>query len=129
MPMRKPESVLMYLNAKQIAEICRVDLATARRWRRGAICPPQSALILLDLFYSGNLGILDPAWAHWKLSGGLLCSPENWTCTPGDVRAIQFYETQIATFRAENRQLKASLVERQYEDQPLPSQWEFRAAK
>lgn len=116
---------LKYLTAKQIAAICGVDLATARRWRRQAICPPRSALILLEMVYSGDLGLLDPAWKGWVLRRGVLCSPENWTCTPGDVRAIQFHEAQIAVYRAENRQLKASLTERQYEDQPTPEQWEY----
>src|SRR6185312_1983157 len=88
---------LKSLTVKEICEICRVDPATARRWRRQATCPPKTAQMLL----LGDLGILDPAWAGWVLRRGLLCSPENWTCTPGDVRAMQLKEAQVQASRRE----------------------------
>lgn len=121
---------LSALSAKDIARICRVDVTTARRWLRGAHCPPPEALILLELVYSGDLGILDPAWAGWVLRRGQLCSPENWTCTPGDVRAMQLKEAQVRAYRRETLALRAELDALEgrapwLDEQPLPEQWEI----
>jgi hypothetical protein len=106
---------------KEIARICKVDLATARRWKRGATCPPQSALMLLY----GDLGAFDPAWAGWRLCNGALYSPENWRATPGDVLSIQLTQAQLAAYRHETLQLRATLAALEFEEQPLPTQWEI----
>jgi hypothetical protein len=120
--MADPSSPFYGLSAKDIARICKVDLATARRWRRGATCPPESALMLL----SGDLGYLDPAWRGWKVRGGQLVSPENWIATPGDVLSIQLTQAQLSTYRSENRALKAALEAAEldtFESQPEPGDW------
>jgi len=109
-------------SVNEIAQICGVDLSTARRWKRGATCPPQSALVLL----SRDLGYLDPAWRGWTLCNGTLVSPENWIATPGDVLSIQLTQAQLSAYRNENRALKAeveALAAGYYEDQPSPENW------
>lgn len=121
---------LSALSAKDIARICRVDLTTARRWLRGAHCPPPEALILLELVYTGDLGFLDPAWAGWVLRRGLLCSPENWIATPGAVRAMQLKEAQVRTLTQELMELRVELAALQgkapwLDEQPTPEQWEL----
>jgi len=55
-----------------------VDLATARREARGNL--PAQKPLNANL---GDLGCFDPAWAGWRLSRGLLISPEGWEATPG----------------------------------------------
>jgi len=115
--MLRPDDILYGLPIKEIARICKVDLTTARRWKRGAKCPPQTALMVL----SGDLGWLDPAWEGWRLVGGRIVSPEGWAATPGDVMMVQLAQMTLATYREENRQLKQRLAALEYEEQPVPS--------
>lgn len=124
--MLDPKEALFGLSAKHIAHICGVDLTTARRWKRGAICPPQSALALL----TGDLGFLDPAWAGWTIREGLLVSPENWRLTMGDVLASRLHEAQLAAWRREVSMMKARVLELETkgygEDQPTPDSWDVQ---
>lgn len=117
------------LSAKHIAAVCGVDLATARRWKRGATCLPKAAALIL----ARDLGCFHPRWAGWVINDrGELCSPENWIATPGDVLSIQLVQAQLATYRSENRALKQALAAEdisKYEEQPMPDQWEFGIAK
>lgn len=119
--MRTPPAALYGWNVKDIARICRVSLKTAQRWKAGQSVPPESALMLLR----GDLGAFDPAWAGWCVRRGQLISPENWIATPGDVLSIQLTQAQLAAYRHENRQLRLSLSEMEFEEQPLPGQWEI----
>lgn len=124
--MSHPSSPLYGIPVKDIARICGVDLSTARRWKREATCPPKTALMLL----TGDLGMLHPDWAGWTLKRGLLCSPEGWEATPGHVRGLQMINATLAAYRSENASLKSAVrhleAERdKFDDQPLPSQWEF----
>jgi hypothetical protein len=124
--MLDPKEVLFGLSIKHIAEACAVDLTTARRWKRGAICPPQSALWVL----TGDLGHLDPAWTGWKLSRGCLCSPENWLIYVNDVLAVPLLRLQLAAYQSENRALKRDLADAEanrLEEQPLADDWAIPA--
>ena len=111
--MGKPHSCLYGIPVKEIARICRVDLSTARRWKRGAICPPQTAVWILE----GDLGCFDPAWARWRIQSGDLVSPEGWAITVNDVLATPLLRAQLATYMTENRKLRG-LAESFAEDQP-----------
>lgn len=120
--MADPSSPCYGLSTKDIARICKVDLATARRWKRGATCLPETARMILE----GDLGCMDPAWRGWRLSRGTLISPENWIATPGDVLSIQLTQAQLAAYRHENKALRIALDEADIpEAQPLPGQWEI----
>jgi hypothetical protein len=123
--MLRPDDILYGLNVNEIAARCGVDLATARRWKRGATCPPQTALMLL----ARDLGCFHPRWKGWQISErGELCSPENWIATPGDVLSIQLVQAQLATYRSENRALKQALAAEdaeKYEEQPAPGDWQI----
>lgn len=113
------------LSVKDIVRICKVDPATARRWKRGAYCLPYTARALL----SRDLGHFDPRWEGWTINAvGELVSPEGWRATTGDVLSIQLTQMQLSTYRTENGMLKKALKEadaQQYEEQPLPHQWEI----
>lgn len=54
--------------AEEIARRCRVDVATARRWKRGATRMPKTSAMIL----AGDLGCFDPAWCGWTLRAGKL---------------------------------------------------------
>lgn len=110
-----------------IAAICGVDLSTARRWLRGASCPPPAALTLLQLMRKRDIGCFHAAWRGWTINPrGELCSPENWIATPGDVLSIQFLQAQLASWRLEAMKLREELAGPQMENQPAPDQWEFK---
>lgn len=111
-----PHSCLSFWSVKDIADLCGVDLSTARRWKRGAICLPESARKLLE----GDLGCMAPEWRGWIIRGGELLSPEGWSITVNDVLASPLLRTQLAVYQAENRELRA--VQESMEEQPLPGE-------
>lgn len=127
--MLDPKEVFFGIPIKQIVEICQVDVTTARRWVRGATCPPQHVLLYLHARYYQDLGVIDPDWRGWKLRHGCLISPEGWQMTMGDVLASRLHEAQLAAWRLEVGNLRAQLLEAQrqgYEDQPLPTEWDVQ---
>lgn len=115
--MAHPDSPLYGINIKEIARICRVDLTTARRWKRGARCPPKSALLLI----LADLGAFDPEWRGWKIRGGKLISPEGWEITIGDVLALPLTRQMLAAYKSELNRMKAELLLTQ--EQPVPDVW------
>jgi len=124
--MLRPDDILYGLNVNEIARICKVDITTARRWKRRAKRPPETALMIL----SGDLGHLDPAWEGWTVRNGFLISPEGWEAAPGHVRAMKMMQATLGTYRRENQALKSEirqfLKERdELEDQPAPDAWEY----
>ena len=123
--MLDPKEVLYGLPINEIARLANVDLTTARRWKRGATCPPQSALSLL----TGDLGYFDPAWQGWKLRNGSLWSPEGWGIRMSDVLASRLHEAQLAAWRVEVRVLRARVAELEMtnlDEQPTPDQWDIQ---
>lgn len=116
---------LFGFSVKHIAEVCQVDITTARRWKRGAICPPIGAIALLN----GDLGFLDPLWSGWKLCRGALFSPESWEITKNDVLATPLLRHQLAAYQSENRALKRDLADalvNRLEEQPRPEDWDVQ---
>jgi hypothetical protein len=127
--MLDPKEVFFAIPIKQIVEICGVDITTARRWKRGATCPPQHMLRYLSARYYEDLGFLDPDWRGWKLRRGNLISPEGWEMTMGDVLASRLHEAQLACWRLEVSKMRTQLTEAErqgYEDQPTPDCWDVQ---
>lgn len=127
--MLDPKDVFYGLPIKEIARICEVDITTARRWKRGAICPPQYVLLYLQAKVSGDLSFLDPAWRGWKLLKGHLYSPESWCISMSDVLASRLHEAQLAAWRIEVRKLREQLANAEVnrlEEQPTPDQWDVQ---
>ena len=123
-----PKNLFSYLPIKQIAEICGVDITTARRWKRGAICPPQHVLDYLHAKATGNLGFIDPAWRGWVLRNGHLVSPEGWEMSMSDVLASRLHEAQLAAWRLEVAKMRAELAAaqvKQLDEQPRPEDWDL----
>jgi hypothetical protein len=121
--MAKVPEELYGIPVSELARICHVDLATARRWKRGATCPPRTAILLL----SRDLGIFDEKWKGWTINGGELVSPEGWIIARGDVLVSPLQRQRMAAFESENRRLKEQLADLEKgpvpEDQPEPDQW------
>ena len=105
-----PPSECYGIRAADIARICGVDIATARRWKRGACRMPESARKLLAC----DLGCFAQSWRGWVIRGGTLISPEGWQLEPGDVLSIPLMRAQISAYQAKERQMQ------RMEEQPLP---------
>ena len=111
--MGKAHSVLYGLPVKRIASICHVDLSTARRWKRGAICPPFSSLALLQ----GDLGAFGEYWRGWRVRGEEIVSPDGWCIRRDDALSVPLLIGQIGALQQELSKLKGDDIE----EQPLPS--------
>jgi len=120
--MVRPPPELYGFSISEIAQICRVSLKTASRWKAGQTVPPATSLMIL----SGDLGILDPLWSGWRVRGGALFSPEGWEITRGDVLAVPLERRALETARAEVRRMKQDLTA---QEQPLPDSWPEWVAK
>jgi hypothetical protein len=104
------KSLCYGIPAEVIARICCVDVATARRWKRGATQMPKTSAMIL----AGDLGCFTPAWRGWRLAGDKLISPEGWEITTGDVLSIPLLRAQISAYQAKERTVNAM------EEQPAP---------
>jgi hypothetical protein len=115
--MAQRENPLYSITIKEIARICHVNLTTARRWKRGARCPPKSALLLI----CGDLIAFDREWRGWRVREGKLISPEGWEITVGDVLALPLMRQQLAAYQTELKRIQGELLLTQ--EQPVPSAW------
>jgi Phage protein len=94
---RHENSVLYGIRAEAIAELCRVDIATARRWKSGASRLPHAARALI----TGDLGAFSPAWQDWRIKGDALISPNGWQINRDDALAVPLLLGQVKALRAE----------------------------
>lgn len=106
-------SELYGISVNEIARICGVDLSTARRWKRGAICPPKTALV----FLSADLGAFDPQWRGWCLRHGCLISPEGWEISRNDVLSAPLLRAQLSAYQAA---LREAHEQHALDEQPEP---------
>jgi hypothetical protein len=107
-----PPSECYGIRAADIARICGVDVATARRWKRGTRRMPESARKILAC----DLGCFAQSWRGWAIRGGKLVSPEGWQLEPGDVLSIPLMRAQISAYQAKERSANA------LDEQPLPAE-------
>ena len=115
--MAHPSSPLYGRTINDIARICHVDLTTARRWKRGARCPPKMALLLI----LGDIGAFDSNWCGWQARDGKLISPEGWEISVNEVLAVPLMRQQIAAYQSELRRIEQRVLLMQ--EQPLPTEW------
>jgi hypothetical protein len=109
-------SYLYGISVSELARICHVDLATARRWKRGATCPPKTALLIL----ARDLGCFSEFWRGWTVNGEDLVSPDGWCVNRNDALIVPLMHSQISALRAEIRALKDEAAG--MDEQPLPGE-------
>ena len=115
--MASPQNPFYGITIKEIARICHVDLTTARRWKRGARCPPKSALLLI----CADLGCFSAEWSGWRVKGQDLVSPEGWRIARGQVMIVPLMRQQIAAYEVELKRLREEVV--LIQEQPVPEAW------
>ena len=85
------------IRAELIADLCKVDVATARRWKSGACKMPYTAAVLV----SGDLGAFSPLWQGWRIQGDAIVSPDGWQIRRDDALTVPLLLGQINALRAE----------------------------
>lgn len=114
--MRRVPAELYGISVSVLAAVCHVDLATARRWKRGATCPPKTALMIL----ARDLGCFSSEWRGWTVNGEDLVSPEGWCVNRNDALIVPLLQGQIAALRAKVAELEAT--SETLEEQPAPGE-------
>jgi len=122
---KKPPE-LYGIPVNEIARICCVSLKTANRWKDGQTVPPETAILVLRLRYSGDLSVLGPEWDGWSYRDGTLTSPDGWTITRNDALAVPLLHGQIQALRQKLESLEATHDD--LEDQPAPGDWDVQIA-
>lgn len=127
--MKRTRSVEFWPPAKEIARLFKVDITTARRWRRGAICPPLQVAQILD----GDLGLFGQQWRLWRVIGGEIYAPGGWAIRREDVLAVPLLHGQISALRHDLAAAKKRIVELESRpsesDQPMPDSWNLQHMK
>lgn len=95
------------LSLNEIATTCHVSERTARRWKAGTMCPPESALMLLRK----DLGAFSPYWKGWTLRGKQIISPDGWEIARDHALALPLVHSQIRTLRQELARAKQALAD------------------
>ena len=94
------------ISAETIAALCGVNIATARRWKRGISRIPVAAKKLL----AGDLSAFGREWRGWTIRDGKIVSPEGWAYTPGEVLSLTLLRAQVAHLESLRRR-EAALVD------------------
>lgn len=105
--MGKPHPALYGWSVNDLVRICQVDISTARRWKRGAFCPPKTALMML----ARDLGCFSDYWHGWTINGEDIVSPEGWTINRNHALTVPLMHGQISALRQ-----KIALLEKQLKD-------------
>lgn len=104
--MRKPHPALYGWSVNDLVRICKVDISTARRWKRGAFCPPKTALMML----ARDLGCFSDYWRGWTINGEDIVSPEGWTINRNHALTVPLMHGQISALRQKVKQLEKDLA-------------------
>jgi len=94
---RKPAEAAYGIRSEIIAERCKVDIATARRWKSGTSKMPHAAAVLV----AGDLGAFSPHWEGWRIQGDAIISPDGWQIRRDDALTVPLMLGQINVLRAE----------------------------
>lgn len=104
--MAKPHPLLYGLSPNDLVRLCGVDISTARRWKRGAFCPPKTALMIL----ARDLGCFSDYWRGWTINGEDIVSPEGWCIDRNHALALPLVHGQVAALRQKVAQLEKELA-------------------
>lgn len=97
-----------------------ISRRTFYRWQDN---PPAWTRVLCRLL-GGKLDTVHPEWERWSIScRGELCSPENETFTPGELRSWHWRYQQIRALKCRVKELEEQLEKQNaIDDQPTPGE-------
>lgn len=104
--MAKPHPALYGISISELVAVCKVDISTARRWKRGAFCPPKTALMIL----ARDLGCFSEYWKRWTINGQDIVSPEGWTINRNHALTVPLMHGQISALRQKIATLEKALA-------------------
>jgi hypothetical protein len=106
------------VNINEIADTCKVSIRTAQRWKTGAMCPPESALMLLRR----DLGCFSDYWNGWTVNGEDIVSPEGWCINRNQALTVPLMHGQVAALRQKIAKLEKELSAA---GGPIDQDWEI----
>lgn len=104
--MGKPHPDLYGWSVNDLVQRCKVDISTARRWKRGAFCPPKTALMIL----ARDLGCFEEKWKGWTINGGDIVSPDGWCIDRNHALTVPLMHGQITLLRQKIAKLEKDLA-------------------
>lgn len=96
------QNALHGITAEELARILGVHITTARRYKRGE-SPSEAAMLVIKLKTTGDLGLLDPAFAGWHLKNGQIVAPDGTGYGPGEILSTTYWRALARHYQAENR--------------------------
>lgn len=118
--MKKPPQELYGIPISILQAICHISAKTANRWKDGTTCPPPSAVLLVHILTTGDLGALSEYWRGWSIRGEQIISPEGWTISRNDALTVPLMFGQIDALRSKLAQLEET--HDALEEQPEPGE-------
>lgn len=103
--MKRQPDELYGLGIKEIAEVCRVSERTARRWKSGTMCPPESALMILRR----DLGCFSEEWKGWTIRDKKITAPWGWIIERDHALTVPLMHGQISALRQKIAKLEKEL--------------------
>lgn len=91
------------LSRDRAAELLGVSIRTIGHWETGKVRVSYAAFKLLRVYRHGDL--IDPRWSEYRLSRGLLCTPEGHEIHPGEIRwfSLMIQRAKLAAVIAKER--------------------------
>src|ERR1700760_4887579 len=105
--MKRQLPELYGIGINEIADRCKVSIRTARRWKQGTMCPPESALMILRR----DLGAFSEHWKGWTIRDKEITAPWGWTIARDHALTVPLMHGQISALRQELANLKKQLAD------------------
>jgi hypothetical protein len=82
-----------------IPEAAELAAITPRSWRLQELGRRRASICAYRLLLCRAGWLPDPAWHGWSIGQGKLWTPENWSISPGELRALPYLYAQLAESR------------------------------
>jgi hypothetical protein len=91
-----------------LVDVAGAHRTTVARWRAEQRLPAAVSL-LIRVMHDGELGLVDDAWRGFRLDrrAGVLWTPDDWPCRPGDILAIRYRMAQLRALELELARARA----------------------
>lgn len=92
----------IYISTADLCELTGAHRTTVERWKREQRLP-RAVSSLVQIAHDGQLELVHDAWRGFRLDrrSGVLWTPDDWPCRPGDIMAIRYRMAQLRALEAE----------------------------